>query len=87
MALYKDICRCHHCGEKFIWYYQSEGDGERSGYVPMGELKAAPVNGMMLVTEKIYNVMVDCPYCGVQNEFDTKIEQALEGLRQEIGRE
>lgn len=80
MALYKDTCRCQKCGEKFTWYYQSEGDGEVASYVPMGELKTAQVSGMMLVTEKIYDVMVDCPYCGTQNEFNCKIEQELEGL-------
>ena len=35
---------------------------------------------MKLVTGKIYDVMVDCPYCGTQNEFNCKIEQELEGL-------
>ena len=42
------------------------------------------VSGMMLVADQIYEVVVDCPFCGAQNEFNCKIEQELPGLKSRI---
>ena len=39
---------------------------------------------MMLVADQIYEVVVDCPFCGAQNEFNCKIEQELPGLKSRI---
>lgn len=42
------------------------------------------VSGMWLVADQIYEVVVDCPFCGAQNEFNCKIEQELPGLKSRI---
>ena len=38
----------------------------------------------MLVADLIYDVVVDCPFCGALNEFICKIEQELPGLKSRI---
>lgn len=78
MALYKDTHRCHKCGETFTWYYQPEQESYLQ--VVHDDGKSAAVKGILLVTEQIYSILVDCPYCGAQNDFNCKIEQELPGF-------
>ena len=87
MALYKDICRCQKCGKNFTWYYQPQEEEGYSRHLILSEEAAVKATGIMLVTEKIYDVLVDCPYCGAQNEFNCKIEQELPGLKQNASKE
>lgn len=79
MALYKDIHRCHKCGETFTWYYQPEQESYLQ--VVRDDGKSAAVKGILLVAEQIYSILVDCPYCGAQNDFNCKIEQELPGFQ------
>lgn len=85
MAIYQEVHRCPKCGESFTWYYQPESEGESAGRIPTGD--SAEVEGIMLVTEQIYEVLVTCPHCGEQNDFNCKIEQELPGLRQRLSSE
>lgn len=84
MALYKDICRCQKCTKNFTWYYQSEEDEGYARHLLPSDQTTAKATGIMLVTEKIYDVLVECPYCGAQNDFNCKIEQELPGLKQKL---
>lgn len=84
MALYKDTRRCRNCGKNFTWYYQSAQEGEYVHRPLSDEDTCVQVSGMMLVADQIYEVVVDCPFCRAQNEFNCKIEQELPGLKSRI---
>lgn len=86
MAIYQEIRRCHKCGANFTWYYQPASESEYSCRTPTAANRAE-VEGIMLVADHIYEVLVTCPCCGEQNEFNCKIEQELPGLRQKLSSE
>ena len=68
--------RCLKCGELL---YQPEQESYLQ--VVHDDGKSAAVKGILLVTEQIYSILVDCPYCGAQNDFNCKIEQELPGFQ------
>ncbi len=84
MPSYKDTRRCTNCGKTFTWYYQPAQEGDYIRHTTNDEEATVAVNGMMLVADQIYEVVVDCPFCGTQNEFNCKIEQELPGLKSRI---